>query len=145
MMCAHIIMILAFVLYALALDGTPYIATALLGMCYGIQNTMFPTVSELFGLEHTGVIGSVVVIGNPVGAVLFLELLAGSVYDAKATKQGSSTCYGPDCFKFTFLVLAGLCGLGTILSIILTTRIQTVYRMLYVKGSFRLPEALKLL
>ena len=141
MMCAHIIMILAFVLYALALHGTLYIATALLGFCYGVQNTVVvPTLSELFGLKHIGVIGSVLSIGNPIGAILFSVLLASSVYDSEAAKQGSSTCYGPECFRLTFLVLAGLCGLGTILSIILTIRIIPVYKMLYAGGSFRSPE-----
>ncbi|KAK9923051.1 hypothetical protein M0R45_031486 [Rubus argutus] len=109
MACAHILMILSFLLYALALNGTLYVATALLG--------------------------------NPVGAVLFSVLLAGNLYDTEAAKQGTSTCIGADCFRITFLVLAGVCGLGTILSIILTVRVRPVYQMLYAGGSFRLPSA----
>ncbi|XP_057457253.1 protein NUCLEAR FUSION DEFECTIVE 4 [Lotus japonicus] len=139
MTSTQIIMIIAFLLYASALDGTLYAATAVLGICYGVQySIMFPTVSELFGLKHFGVISSFIMLGNPVGALLFSVFLAGNVYDTEAAKQGNSTCYGADCFRLTFLVLAGACGLGTILSIILTVRIRPVYQMLYAGGSFRL-------
>ncbi|RDX64858.1 Protein NUCLEAR FUSION DEFECTIVE 4, partial [Mucuna pruriens] len=139
MICTQIIMIVAFILYASALDGTLYAATAMLGTCYGVQySTMIPTVSELFGLRNFGVISSFMMLGNPIGALFFSVFLAGSVYDAEAAKQGNSTCYGSDCFRLTFLVLAAVCGLGTILSIILTLRIRPVYQMLYAGDSFRL-------
>ncbi|XP_007023328.2 PREDICTED: protein NUCLEAR FUSION DEFECTIVE 4 [Theobroma cacao] len=142
MTCTLIIMVLAFVLYALALNGTLYVSTALLGVCCGFQyNLMVPTASELFGLKHFGVIYNFMLLGNPVGALLFSGLLAGYVYDAEAAKQGSSTCLGPECFRLTFFVLAGICGLGTFLSIFLTIRLRPVYKMLYSSGSFRLPQA----
>ncbi|RDX68016.1 Protein NUCLEAR FUSION DEFECTIVE 4, partial [Mucuna pruriens] len=141
MTCTQIIMIIAFILYASALDGTLYAATALLGICFGVQDSiMSPTVSELFGLKHFGVISSFMVLGNPIGAFIFSVFLAGSVYDREAAKQGNSICYGADCFRLTFLVLAGACGLGTILSIILTLRTRPVYQMLYAGGSFRLSQ-----
>ncbi|XP_044485722.1 protein NUCLEAR FUSION DEFECTIVE 4-like isoform X2 [Mangifera indica] len=108
----HLIMVLTFLLYASALNGTLYAATALLGLCYGIiYSLMVPTASELFGLKHF-----------------------------EASRQGSSTCLGAECFRLTFLILAGVCGLGTILSTILTIRIRPVYQMLYGGGSFRLPQ-----
>ncbi|GAU27827.1 hypothetical protein TSUD_114070 [Trifolium subterraneum] len=117
MTSTQVIMIIAFLLYASALDGTLYAATALLGMCYGVQySIMVPTVSELFGLKHFGVISSFMMLGNPIGALLFSVFLAGNLYDTEAAKQGNSTCYGANCFRITFLVLAGVCGIGAILS-----------------------------
>ncbi|KAE8705090.1 hypothetical protein F3Y22_tig00110430pilonHSYRG00239 [Hibiscus syriacus] len=101
---------------------------------------MVPTASELFGLKHFGIIYNFMLIGNPVGALLFSGLLAGSVYDAEAAKQGSSTCLGPECFRLTFFVLAGICCIGSILGLFLTIRIRPVYQMLYASGSFRLPQ-----
>ncbi|KAL5756574.1 hypothetical protein ACOSQ2_021320 [Xanthoceras sorbifolium] len=140
--CTHVIMVFTFLLYASALNGTLYAATALLGVCYGIiYSLVVPTVSELFGLKHFGIIYNFMLLGNPVGALLFSGLLAGYVYDAEAAKQGSSTCLGAECFRLTFLILAGVCGVGTILSIILTIRIRPVYQMLYSGGSFRLRQA----
>lgn len=140
--CTHIMMVFTFLLYASALSGTLYAATVLLGVCYGIiYSLMVPTASELFGLKHFGIIYNFILMGNPIGALLFSGLLAGKLYDAEATKQGSSTCIGAECFRITFLILAGVCGLGTILSIILTIRIRPVYQMLYAGGSFRVPQA----
>ncbi|XP_030546923.1 protein NUCLEAR FUSION DEFECTIVE 4 isoform X1 [Rhodamnia argentea] len=137
---AQIIMIATFLLYASALNGTLYGATALLGICYGVQfSIMIPTASELFGLKHFGIIFNFMQLGNPIGAFLFSGILAGDVYDAEAALQGVSTCLGPTCFRLTFLVLAGLCGLGALLSIVLYVRIRPVYQSLYSEGSFRIP------
>lgn len=139
---SQVVMVVTFLLYASALSGTLYASTALLGICYGVQfSIMVPCASELFGLKHFGVIYNFMLLGNPIGALLFSGLLAGYVYDFEAAKQQSSTCLGGTCFRLTFLVLAGACGLGTILSIILTIRIKPVYQMLYAGGSFRLPSS----
>lgn len=142
MTVAQILMVISFLLYASALNGTLYAATALLGICYGLQfGIMVPVASELFGLRHFGVIFNFMQLGNPIGALLFSGLLAGQVYDSEAAKQGGSSCSGPDCYRLTFLVLAGVSGLGALLSIILTIRIKPVYQMLYAGGSFRLPQS----
>ncbi|KAK6944421.1 Nodulin-like [Dillenia turbinata] len=143
------IMIIAYLLFASAIDGTLYAATALLGVCYGVQfSIMVPTASELFGLKNFGIVYNFMSLGNPLGAFLFSGLLAGYIYDKEAAKQhglnliaDSISCLGPNCFGLTFLVLAGVCGIGSILSIILTIRIKPVYKMLYAGGSFRLPQA----
>ena len=139
---AQLIMVLTFLLYASGLSGTLYASTALLGICYGVQfSIMVPCASELFGLKHFGVIYNFMLLGNPIGALLFSGLLAGYVYDFEAAKQQSSTCVGVPCFRLTFFCLAGASGLGAILSIILTLRIKPVYQMLYAGGSFRLPSS----
>lgn len=141
MTLAQILMVIAFLLYALSSPATLYPATALLGTCYGFQySLMVPTASELFGLEHFGIIYSFMILGNPVGAVFFSGLLAGHLYDAEAIRQGSSTCYGPECFRLTFVILACLCGVAAILGVILTVRIRPVYRSLYGARSSRLPQ-----
>ncbi|KAI8565689.1 hypothetical protein RHMOL_Rhmol03G0280400 [Rhododendron molle] len=138
----QIIMILTYLLFASALDGTLYIATGVLGICYGVQfSIMVPTASELFGLKNFGIFFNVMSLGNPLGALIFSGLLAGFVYDNEVAKQHSSSCLGPNCFRLTFLVLSGVCALGTVLSVVLTKRIKPVYEMLYSGGSFRLPQS----
>ncbi|OVA01988.1 Nodulin-like [Macleaya cordata] len=147
MTVSQVIMVVTYLLFASTLNGTLFAATALLGICYGVQfSIMVPTASELFGLKHFGVIYNFMLLGNPLGALLFSGGLAGYVYDREAAKQqalnilaSSVSCLGPNCFRLTFLVLAGVCGLGSILSIILTIRIRPVYQILYSGGSFRLP------
>ncbi|KAJ0750925.1 putative MFS transporter superfamily [Helianthus annuus] len=141
-MVTQVIMVLTYLLYASALDGTLYAATALLGTCYGLQIAiMISTTSELFGLKNFGIFFNFMQLGNPLGAVFLSGMLAGYIYDTEAAKQGGTTCVGPACFRLTFLVLACVCGLGTILSLILTLRIRPVYQMLYAGGSFRLPQS----
>ncbi|KAK1434036.1 hypothetical protein QVD17_10954 [Tagetes erecta] len=141
-MVTQIIMVMTFLLYASALNVTLYAATALLGICYGVQfGVMIPTSSELFGLKNFGLIFNFMGLGNPIGALLFSGMLAGYVYDTEEAKQGGSTCMGPNCFRLTFYVLAGMCCLSALLSLILTIRIRPVYQMLYAGGSFRLPQS----
>jgi len=80
--------------YAYALDGSLYAAaTALLSICYGVQcSIMAPTVSEIFGLKHFGVISSFMMLGNLIGALIFSVFLAANVYDTEAAKQGNLNC-----------------------------------------------------
>lgn len=140
---AQVIMIAVYLLYASQLYGTLYASTALLGICYGVQYAvMVPTASELFGLKHFGKIYNFMILGNPIGALLFSGLLAGYVYDKEAAKQQSgSTCLGADCFRLTFLILSGVSVVGSVLGAILTARVRPVYRMLYSSGSFKLPRS----
>ncbi|KAL2327410.1 hypothetical protein Fmac_020837 [Flemingia macrophylla] len=148
MTCTQIIMLVVYLMFAYAINGTLYPAVAFLGVCYGVQvSVMLPTVSELFGLKHFGVLSSIMSLGNPIGAFLFSALLAGNVYDNEAAKQhgigllaSDVSCVGPNCFKLTFFILSGVCAAGIILSVILTLRIKPVYQMLYAGGSFRLPQ-----
>lgn len=138
----QMIMVVTYLLFALGLNGTLYVSTALLGVCYGFQfSVMVPTASELFGLKHFGIIYNFMLLGNPLGALLLSALLAGYVYDNEAEKEGGTTCFGPNCFGLTFFVLAGVCALGSVLSVLLTVRIRPVYQMLYSSGSFRLPSS----
>lgn len=136
------VMVATYLLFASGLHGILIVATSLLGICYGFQfSIMVPTASELFGLKNFGLIFNFISLGNPLGAYLFSNLLAGNIYDKEAARQQSSTCLGPDCFKITFHVLAGVCVVGTMLSLVLTWRIRPVYRALYAEGSFRLPRS----
>ncbi|KAK4257468.1 hypothetical protein QN277_007051 [Acacia crassicarpa] len=150
--CTQMIMIILYLLFANAVSGTLYPAIAFLGICFGVQfSVLIPTVSELFGLRHFGVIYNFMCLGNPLGAFLFSALLASHVYDAEAAKQHglshlvhdsiTKACVGPSCFRLTFLVLAGVSAVGSLLSIILTVRVKPVYQMLYASGSFRHPQS----
>lgn len=150
MTVTQIIMVITYLLFASGFNGTLYASMVLLGVCFGTQfSVMIPTASELFGLKHFGKIFNFMSLGNPLGAFLFSSILAGYVYDAEAAKQNSghgtdsssATCLGPNCFRITFFVLAGVCALGTFLSVILTVRIKPVYQMLYAGGSFRMSQS----
>ncbi|XP_019417308.1 PREDICTED: protein NUCLEAR FUSION DEFECTIVE 4-like [Lupinus angustifolius] len=144
--CTQTIMLIVYLMFAFAIKGTLYPSIAFLGVCYGVQvSVMLPTVSELFGLKHFGILSNFMSLGNPLGATLFSAMLAGNIYDSEAAKQiglidPSLSCLGPSCFKLTFFILSSVCAVGIIFSIILTLRIKPVYQMLYSGGSFRLPQ-----
>ncbi|XP_068345052.1 protein NUCLEAR FUSION DEFECTIVE 4-like [Pyrus communis] len=143
MTCTQIIMFATYLLFASAINATFYPATGILGACYGVQfSVMISTVSELFGLKDIGTFYNFMALGNPLGALLFSGLLAGYVYDNEAAKQqgihlhGTNvTCVGPNCFRLTFLVLAAVCFVGSILSIVLSLRIKPFYQNLFAGGS----------
>ncbi|MQL95458.1 hypothetical protein Taro_028135 [Colocasia esculenta] len=149
MAATQVVMALSHGLFAWGLKATLYASTAVLGVCYGFQfSVMIPTASELFGLKHFGIIYNFMILGNPLGALIFSGLLAGYVYDREAERQGvgllygsGATCLGPKCFRLTFEVLAVVCVLGSILSTLLAVRIKPVYQMLYAGGSFRMPRS----
>ncbi|XP_047328170.1 protein NUCLEAR FUSION DEFECTIVE 4-like [Impatiens glandulifera] len=142
MTISQVIMAVTYLIFASGLKGTLYPATGVLGVCYGFQfSILVPTASELFGLENFGLIFNIMSLVNPLGAFLFSALLAGHVYDKEAAKQQSLTCIGRDCFGLTFMVMAGVCCVGSLLSVVLTRRIKPVYQSLYAGGSFRLPSS----
>ncbi|BAF18882.1 protein NUCLEAR FUSION DEFECTIVE 4 [Oryza sativa Japonica Group] len=145
--CTQVMMIIIYLLFALGHHATLHVSVALLGICYGAQfSVMVSTSSELFGLKHFGKIFNFISLGNPLGALLF-NSLAGYVYDQEVERQHATTmdtdiaCHGPNCFRLTFCVLAGVASLGTLLSIVLTVRIRPVYQMLYAGGSFSQPRS----
>ncbi|GLJ26313.1 hypothetical protein SUGI_0506140 [Cryptomeria japonica] len=147
MTVSQTIMIAAHILFASAITGSLEIGCVLLGICYGVQfSVMVPTASELFGLKHFGMIYNFLTIGNPLGAFFFSGLLAGYIYDIEAAKQSfllrtsDIECLGSSCFRLTFFILAGVCAVGSLLSIYLTYRIRPVYEMLYAGGSFSIPR-----
>ncbi|CAO2187645.1 unnamed protein product [Urochloa humidicola] len=134
--------------YALV-PAVVYAGAAVIGVCYGAQfAVMIPTTSELFGLKNFGLFYNLMAVANPLGAVIFSEELAGRLYDGEVARQRhggggggghSHACVGPECFRVAFVVLAGCCAVGTVVSLVLAARIRPVYRALYAGGSFRLP------
>ncbi|CAH2057548.1 unnamed protein product [Thlaspi arvense] len=71
--------------------------------------------------------------------LLFASAIDGTLYVATAILESAMV---PNPLPWlTFLVLAGVCTIGTVLSIVLTKRIKPVYEMLYAGGSFRLPQS----
>eukprot|EP00249_Psilotum_nudum_P016076 c25645_g1_i1 orf=745-2640(-) len=146
------LMIIAHLLFASALPGSLHAASAILGICYGVQfSVMVPTASELFGLKHFGLIYNFLTMADPVGSLLFSGILAGSLFDKEAevesgndhyygmslrggnilTRAVDTQCVGAHCFRLTFLIMAGVCVVGVILCVILSLRIKPVYKGLY--------------
>jgi hypothetical protein len=96
---------------------------------------MIPATSELIGLNNFGLMS----VANPLGTMLFFEELTGRLYD------NEDACVLLECFLVPFVMLSECCALGTVVSLILSARIQPLHRALYHDGLFRLTNNTQLL
>lgn len=97
---------------AFGLPGALYGGSILLGVCYGSQWSLMPTIaSEIFGVVQMGTIFNTITIANPVGSYIFSVRVVGYIYDMEASGEGN-TCTGTHCFMLSFLIMgsATLCG-----------------------------------
>ncbi|GMN48707.1 hypothetical protein TIFTF001_017872 [Ficus carica] len=127
---SQILMAVGYVLMAIAMPGSLYIGSIVVGICYGIRLAVtVPTASELFGLKYYGLIYNILILNLPLGSFLFSGLLAGILYDmeATATAGGGNTCVGAHCYRIVFVVMAIACVIGFGLDILLSFRTKNLY------------------
>ena len=123
-------MAVGYILMALAMPGSLYIGSVVVGICYGVRLAItVPTASELFGLKYYGLIYNILILNLPLGSFLFSGLLAGILYDmeATATAAGGNTCVGAHCYRLVFIIMTAACILGLFLDILLSFRTKNVY------------------
>lgn len=131
---AQIIMAVGYLLMALAMPGSLYIGSMVVGVCYGVRLAItVPTASELFGLKYYGLIYNILILNMPLGSFLFSGLLAGLLYDAEATPTpgGGNTCVGAHCFRIVFIVMAFASIIGVGLDLLLAFRTKEIYAKIH--------------
>ncbi|XP_002529652.2 protein NUCLEAR FUSION DEFECTIVE 4 [Ricinus communis] len=131
---SQIVMTIGLVVMALALPGSLYLGSVMVGVCYGVRLTVTVAVaSELFGLKYYGLLYNILILNLPLGSFLFSGLLAGYLYDAqaKSTAEGGNVCIGPQCYFLIFLIMALACVLGFGLDVLLAIRTKKVYAKIY--------------
>ncbi|KAI3927046.1 hypothetical protein MKW92_021801 [Papaver armeniacum] len=128
---SQIPMSLGYVVLAIALPGSLYAGSIVVGICYGVRLAItVPTASELFGLKCYGLIYNILILNLPLGSFLFSGLLAGFLYDAQATKTkgGGNTCVGAHCYRQVFVIMAFSCVVGFGLDVLLVFRTKNLYK-----------------
>lgn len=131
---SQILMGVGYILLAMAVPGSLYIGSIMVGICYGVRLAItVPTASELFGLKYYGLIYNILILNLPLGSFLFSGLLAGILYDMEATTTtgGGNTCVGPHCYRLVFIVMAAACLMGFFLDLLLSIRTKMVYNRIY--------------
>ncbi|KAJ0077012.1 hypothetical protein Patl1_36061 [Pistacia atlantica] len=105
---SQIIMAVGYILMALAVPGSLYIGSIVVGICYG--SSTFPSVPS----SSSG-------------------LLAGYLYDAQATPTpgGGNTCVGAHCYGLVFIIMSIACLVGFCLDIVLSVRTKKIYTKIY--------------
>ncbi|CAH8379952.1 unnamed protein product [Eruca vesicaria subsp. sativa] len=140
---SQIIMAVGYLVMALAMPGSLYIGSMVVGVCYGVRLAItVPTASELFGLKYYGLIYNILVLNLPLGSFLFSGLLAGLLYDAEATPTpgGGNTCVGAHCFRLVFIVMAFTSIVGVGLDILLAFRTKDIYAKIHVSKNAKKPS-----
>uniref|UniRef100_A0A0V0HC40 Putative ovule protein n=1 Tax=Solanum chacoense TaxID=4108 RepID=A0A0V0HC40_SOLCH len=131
---SQILMAVGYICLAMAMPGSLYIGSIVVGICYGVRLAIsVPAASELFGLKYYGLIYNVLILNLPLGSFLFSGLLAGLLYDAQATTtaDGGNTCVGAHCYRLVFIVMAIACIVGFGLDIWLSIRTKSLYGKIY--------------
>ncbi|RDX95812.1 Protein NUCLEAR FUSION DEFECTIVE 4, partial [Mucuna pruriens] len=127
---SQILMGVGYILMAMAMPGSLYIGSIVVGICYGVRLAItVPTASELFGLKYYGLIYNILILNLPLGSFLFSGLLAGILYDMEATTTagGGNTCVGAHCYRLVFIIMTVACVVGFFLDILLSIRTKKVY------------------
>ena len=64
------------------------------------------------------------------GSYAMATSLAGAMYNwvMAHTDQRGHFCHGPLCFRYTFLIVAALCTVGTVFAALVWVRSRTAYR-----------------
>ncbi|KAF6164004.1 hypothetical protein GIB67_028708 [Kingdonia uniflora] len=131
---SQVLMAVGYIVMALALPGSLYIGSIVVGVCYGVRLAVtVPTASELFGLKYYGLIYNILILNLPLGSFLFSGLLAGFLYDAEATKTagGGNTCVGAHCYRLVFLIMSLACVVGFGMDVLLAVRTKTLYSKIH--------------
>ncbi|KAL3621371.1 hypothetical protein CASFOL_036283 [Castilleja foliolosa] len=131
---SQILMAVGYILMAIAMPGSLYVGSIVVGVCYGVRVAVtITTASELFGLKYYGLIYNILILNFPLGSFLFSGLLAGFLYDAQATSTagGGNTCTGPHCYRLVFVVMAIACVIGFGLDVLLSIRTKNIYSRIY--------------
>ncbi|KAI9083989.1 hypothetical protein K1719_033985 [Acacia pycnantha] len=154
----QLIMAFGHVFIAMGWPGAMYVSTLLIGLGYGAHWSIAPAAaSELFGLRNFGALYNFLTLANPSGTLIFSSLIASRIYDYEAEQQALNgfqyqknlgsllsrvvnateplKCVGSICFFLTCVLMAGLCMVASVLSMILVHRTKTVYAHLYGKSS----------
>lgn len=156
---AQLIMAFGHFFIGMGWPGAMYVGTLLIGLGYGAHWAIVPAAaSELFGLKKFGALYNFLTIANPAGSLVFSGLIASSIYDREAAKQAQLLvpgqhlsslgwifsgnfgleeplkCEGAVCFFLTSMIMAGLCLVAVVLSMILVHRTKSVYTNLYGKS-----------
>lgn len=131
---SQILMAVGYVIMAIAMPGSLYVGSIVVGICYGVRIAVsVPTASELFGLKYYGLIYNILILNLPLGSFLFSGLLAGFLYDSQAisTAGGGNTCLGAHCYRLVFVVMAIACIIGFGLDLLLAFRTKSIYSKIY--------------
>ncbi|CAH8365605.1 unnamed protein product [Eruca vesicaria subsp. sativa] len=131
------VMAVGHVVVASGLQGSLYVGSVLIGMAYGSQWSLMPTItSEIFGIRHMGTIYFTISIAGPVGSYLLSVKVIGYFYD-KVASEVDNSCFGSQCFRTSFVIMACVALFGSLVAFVLLFRTKKFYKKLVAKRSLK--------
>ncbi|KAK1433766.1 hypothetical protein QVD17_10683 [Tagetes erecta] len=121
---------------ASGLPGALYMGSVLVGVFYGSQWSLMPTIaSEVFGVLHFGTIFNTITIAGPIGSYVVSVRVVGYIYDREAAQGGIDTdyCTGTHCFRLSFLIMAFSTFLGFMVAMGLFLRTRRFYEQIVLR------------
>ncbi|XP_010540539.1 PREDICTED: protein NUCLEAR FUSION DEFECTIVE 4-like isoform X2 [Tarenaya hassleriana] len=119
---------------ASGLQGNLYMGSLLVGLAYGSQWSLMPTItSEIFGIKHMGTIYYTISIASPVGSYIFSVKVIGYLYDKVAASEDDHTCVGSHCFRASFVIMSAVALVGSLVDCVLFFRTKRFYAKLAAK------------
>ncbi|XAR65436.1 hypothetical protein NMG60_11009568 [Bertholletia excelsa] len=120
-------------LIASGLPSSLYIGSVLVGVCYGSQWSLMPTIaSEIFGVVHMGTIFNAITIESPVGSYILSVRVVGYIYDKEASIEGKM-CRETHCFMLSFFIMASAALLGCLAAFILFFQTKSFYQQVILR------------
>ncbi|XP_076943233.1 protein NUCLEAR FUSION DEFECTIVE 4-like [Bidens hawaiensis] len=121
------------------LPGALYVGSVLVGVCYGSQWSLMPTIaSEVFGVLHFGTIFNTITIAGPIGSYVISVRVIGYIYDREAARGGTEYCSGTHCFRLSFVIMAFSTFLGFMVAMGLFFRTRRFYEQVVLRRDGRL-------
>uniref|UniRef100_A0A0E0FEV0 Uncharacterized protein n=1 Tax=Oryza meridionalis TaxID=40149 RepID=A0A0E0FEV0_9ORYZ len=123
-----LVMSLGHAIIASGIPASLYVGSVLVGLCYGCQWALMPSItSEIFGLNHFGTIFNVVAVASPVGSYNLSVRVVGYIYDMESP-PGARACSGNHCFALSFVIMACVCVFGSAVAFMLFVRTRRFYK-----------------
>ncbi|XP_074274132.1 protein NUCLEAR FUSION DEFECTIVE 4-like [Silene latifolia] len=117
-----------------------YIASVILGFCFGAEWTyLFTIISELFGLKYYATLYNYGSLAAPLGSYIFNVKIAGHLYDREGIRQLEAlgltrkagqelVCSGVKCYQLSYIIIAACTFFTGVVSLILVSRTRKFYR-----------------
>ncbi|KAK9699037.1 hypothetical protein RND81_08G148700 [Saponaria officinalis] len=142
-LCLTFILLLSCIGHLLIAFDAPYglyIASVILGFCFGAEWTyLFTIISELFGLKYYATLYNYGSLAAPLGSYIFNVKVAGHLYDREGVRQLEAlgltrkvgqelVCTGVKCYQLAYIIIAGCTFFAGIVSFILVARTRKFYK-----------------
>nr|XP_048330274.1 protein NUCLEAR FUSION DEFECTIVE 4-like [Ziziphus jujuba var. spinosa] len=134
-------MAIGHIIIASGFSGNLYLGSILVGICYGSQWALMPTItSEIFGIGHMATIFNTIALASPVGSYIFSVRVIGNIYDREASKEEEGgSCWGTQCFMLSFMIMAFFAFFGFLVAVLLFFRTKSFYDQLVVVRRLKTP------